>query len=55
MPAWWTLNAHFSVLPCQYFGVDAGVANIPDKKYRGVAPGICGAGGKLFVTVRAKV
>ncbi|MBL7799786.1 MAG: TonB-dependent receptor [Chitinophagales bacterium] len=53
MPAWWTLNAHFSVLPCKYFGVDVGIDNILDKKYRVFASGISGAGRNLFVTVRA--
>lgn len=53
MPAWWTLNAHFSVLLCKYFGVDVGVDNILDKKYRVFASGISGAGRNLFVTVRA--
>ena len=52
MPAWWTLNAHISIQPFKYLGIDVGVDNILDKKYRVFASGISGAGRNLFVTLR---
>jgi hemoglobin/transferrin/lactoferrin receptor protein len=53
MPAWYTLNANALYQINKYIGLQLGVENILDQRYRVFASGISGRGRNFVVTLRA--
>lgn len=51
-PAWWTWNLKLSARITRYLGIDAGMDNILDAKYRQFSSGINGPGRNIYATLR---
>ncbi|NJM25923.1 MAG: TonB-dependent receptor, partial [Bacteroidia bacterium] len=53
-PSWWTLNLKASYQVVPHLGLDAGIENIADKRYRPYSSGIVSPGRNFIATLRFK-
>lgn len=54
-PSWWTVNFKSSMKVTNSFGVDFGIENIMDKRYRPYSSGISAPGRNFIVSLRGKI